>query len=149
MLFAERFPTDDGLARLVPVMPIPPAEQPDAPYPMIFITGRILEHWHTGAMSRRSLVLNRLQPEAMIYLSGADMRRRDVKPDSQVRLTSRRGTIAAAAGLDPGLPEGVVFMPFCYSEAAANLLTNAVLDPQSKIPEYKYCAVRLDPAVED
>ena len=144
VLFGDRFPTADGLAKLVPVAPGEPDERPDDDYPLIFITGRVLEHWHTGAMTRRSAVLEAADPEPMLYVSEGDLRRLDLTIGQPVRIASRRGAVTAACRVDPGLPDGAVFMPFCFAEAAANLLTNAALDPQSKIPEYKYCAVRIE-----
>lgn len=147
VLFGDRFPTADGLAKLVPVEPGTPDELPDEDYPLVFITGRVLEHWHTGAMTRRSAVLDAADPEPGLYVAEADMRRLGLTIGEIVRVTSRRGEIVAACRVDPGLPEGSVFMPFCFAEAAANLITNAALDPQSKIPEYKYCAVRAEPVL--
>ncbi len=146
VLFGDRFPTADGLAKLVPVAPGEPDERPDGDYPFVFITGRVLEHWHTGAMTRRSAVLEATDPAAALYVSEDVLRRIGLKIGDPVRIASRRGAIIAACRVDPGLPQGAVFMPFCFAEAAANLLTNSALDPQSKIPEYKYCAVRLVPA---
>ena len=148
VLFGDRFPTADGLGKLVPVAAVEPAELTDAAYPLVLITGRILEHWHTGAMTRRSAVLDAIEPGPLIYLSESDLPRYGVAAGEPVRLLSRRGEITAKCRIDPGLSAGTVFMPFCYAEAAANLLTNAALDPQSKIPEFKYCAVRLLPAGE-
>ncbi len=147
VLFGDRFPTADGLAKLVPVEPGTPDELPDEDYPFVFITGRVLEHWHTGAMTRRSAVLDAADPEPGLYVGEADLQRLGLTIGDEVRVISRRGEIVAACRVDPGLPAGAVFMPFCFAEAAANLLTNAALDPQSKIPEYKYCAVRLEPDV--
>ncbi|MEI6985200.1 MAG: formate dehydrogenase subunit alpha [Rhodospirillaceae bacterium] len=144
VLFGDRFPTPDGLGKLVPVTPVEPAEMPDAQYPLVLLTGRILEHWHTGAMSRRSQVLDTIEPGPVIYLSEGDMPRLGIRLGDRVRLVSRRGAIEAKCRVDPGLTVGTVFMPFCYAEAAANMLTNAALDPQSKIPEFKYCAVKLE-----
>ncbi len=146
VLMEKRFPTPDGKAKLVPVAPIPPAETPDDQYPHVLLTGRMLEHWHTGVLSRRSEILDAIEPEAVVYLSPAAMAMAGISPGAMVRVESRRGSVAAKARLDNALPEGAVFMPFCFTEAAANILTNAALDPQSKIPEYKYCAVRVSAA---
>ncbi len=148
VLFGDRFPTIDGLGKLVPVATVEPAELPDERYPLVLLTGRILEHWHTGAMSRRSQVLDTIEPGPVIYLNETDMPRFGVRPGDRVRLISRRGEIVAKCRVDPGLSTGMVFMPFCFVEAAANVLTNAALDPQSKIPEFKYCAVRIAAAGE-
>jgi formate dehydrogenase major subunit len=123
---------------------LPPDERPDAEYPMILTTGRILEHWHTGSMTRRSEALDALQPEAACHLAPEVLESLGLAAGGMVRLTTRRGSIVLAARAEPGLPHDVVFMPFCYAEAAANLLTNAALDPYGKIPELKFCAVRVE-----
>jgi formate dehydrogenase major subunit len=142
ILFAERFATADGYAKLVPVEPSAPAEAPDERYPFVLITGRMLEHWHTGVMSRRSHVLNELEPAAFVCINGRDLNALGASIGEPLQITSRRGAITASARLDDSLPNGAVFMPFCFAEAAANLLTNPALDPSSKIPEYKFTAVR-------
>jgi formate dehydrogenase major subunit len=103
----------------------------------------MLEHWHTGVMTRRSAVLDELEPEAFVCVNGRDLAALGARIGDLLRLTSRRGVIVASARLDDSLPEGTVFVPFCYAESAANLLTNDALDPESKIPEYKYTAVHL------
>ncbi|MEI8393215.1 MAG: formate dehydrogenase subunit alpha [Rhodospirillaceae bacterium] len=144
VLFGDRFPTADGLGKIVPVAPVEPAELTDRHYPLILITGRILEHWHTGSMSRRSAVLDTIEPGPLVYLSSVELIKLGISSGDRIKLSSRRGTIEAQCRVDPGLAPGTVFMPFCYFEAAANVLTNAALDPQSKIPEFKYCAVRLE-----
>ncbi|MGH8668511.1 MAG: formate dehydrogenase subunit alpha [Burkholderiales bacterium] len=143
VVFQTHFPTATGRARFVPADIIPAAEQPDAQYPMVLITGRQLEHWHTGAITRRSGVLDAIEPEPMASMHPADLRQFDVKPGEIVTVESRRGRISLYARVDEGTPRGAVFIPFCYYEAAANLLTNPVLDPVGKIPEFKYCAVRV------
>ncbi len=146
VLFGERCDTHDGRAKLVPVEPIGPAETTDESYPYILITGRILEHWHTGVMTRRSQVLDELEPEAFLCINGLDLTALGASIGDELRIASRRGAITAKARLDDGLPDGTIFMPFCYAEAAANMLTNSALDPESKIPEYKYAAVRIERA---
>jgi formate dehydrogenase major subunit len=146
VLFAERFATADGLAKLVPVGRARPAEIPDGEYPFVLITGRMLEHWHTGVMTRRSRILDRLEPEPFVCVKGLNLTALGATIGDELRIASRRGTIVARARLDDSLPEKTVFMPFCYAEAAANLLTNPVLDPESKIPEYKYAAVQVERA---
>ena len=143
VLFTERFATADGLAKLVAVDPGLPAETPDHEYPFVLITGRVLEHWHTGVMTRRSYLLDELEPEAFVCLNGNDLSALGARIGQPLRVTSRRGGITASARLDNSLPDGTVFMPFCYAEAAANILTNPALDPDSKIPEYKFAAVRV------
>jgi formate dehydrogenase major subunit len=144
VLFGDGFPTPDRRGRLVPAAIIPPDETPDEAYPMVLTTGRHLEHWHTGVMTRRAQMLDDLEPEAMCELSGVDLRRLGLSPGEKVRVTSRRGAVELKARLASATPEGVVFIPFCYAEAAANLLTNPALDPFGKIPELKFCAVRVE-----
>jgi formate dehydrogenase major subunit len=146
VLFGERCDTQDGLAKLVPVEPIGPAEVTDESYPYILITGRMLEHWHTGVMTRRSHVLDELEPDAFLCINGGDLTALGANVGEELRVASRRGTITAKARLDDSLPAGTIFMPFCYAEAAANILTKSALDPESKIPEYKFAAVRIERA---
>jgi formate dehydrogenase major subunit len=105
-----------------------------------------LEHWHTGAMTRRASVLDTIEPEAVCALNPRELRRRGLKPGARVRILTRRGAIELKARADADVPEGVVFVPFCYSEAAANILTNPKLDPFGKIPEFKFCAARIESA---
>jgi formate dehydrogenase major subunit len=143
MVFTDRFPTPDGRLQLVPADIIPAAERPDADYPFVLITGRQLEHWHTGSMTRRAAVLDALEPVASASLHGADLARLGLAPGDALTVASRRGAITLAVRRDDGTPTGAVFIPFAYAEAAANLLTNAALDPTARIPEFKYCAVRL------
>jgi formate dehydrogenase major subunit len=145
IVFRDDFPTDSGRARFVPADIIAADEQPDAAFPFILITGRQLEHWHTGSMTRRAGVLDALEPGATASFHPADLRRLGVLPGEHVQIASRRGAIEIAARVDEGTPEGAVFVPFAFYEAAANLLTNAALDPFGKIPEFKYCAVRVTP----
>jgi formate dehydrogenase major subunit len=146
IVFGNGFPTATGRARLVPVSIIPPAEEPDADYPMVLTTGRQLEHWHTGSMTRRASVLDDLEPEAVAYLAPADLRRLGVDAGDKVRLSTRRGMIELKARADTAVPPGLIFLPFCYAEAAANVLTNPQLDPFGKIPEFKYSAARVERA---
>ncbi|HEY9531079.1 MAG TPA: formate dehydrogenase subunit alpha [Burkholderiales bacterium] len=143
VVFQTHFPTATGRARFVPADLIPAAERPDAEYPMVLITGRQLEHWHTGAITRRSGVLDAIEPEPVVSLHPLDLEAMGAKPGDIVTVESRRGRISLFARMDEGTPRGAVFIPFCYYEAAANLLTNPVLDPFGKIPEFKYCAVRV------
>ena len=144
VVFADGFPTPTSKARFVPADVIPPDERPDADYPMILTTGRQLEHWHTGAMTRRTQVLDSLEPEAIATLCPADLRRIGATPGDRVRVSTRRGAIELIARMDSGVPKGALFVPFCYAEAAANMLTNPALDPVGKIPEFKYCAARVE-----
>jgi formate dehydrogenase major subunit len=143
VIFHDGFPTADGRVQLVPADIIPANERPDAAYPFVLITGRQLEHWHTGSMTRRSEVLDALEPAATASLCGDDLARLGLQPGDLVRVASRRGEVVLTARRDDGTPPGAVFIPFAYVEAAANLLTNAALDPFGKIPEFKYCAVRV------
>ena len=145
VVFTEHFPTDDGRVHLVPAQLLPAQERPDADYPLVLITGRQLEHWHTGSMTRRSQVLDALEPVATASLNGRELERLGLVAGQSVRLQSRRGEVTCYLRRDDGTPDGTVFMPFAFAEAAANLLTNAALDPFGKIPEFKYCAVRLTP----
>ncbi|MCA1854397.1 formate dehydrogenase subunit alpha [Massilia oculi] len=145
VVFTERFPREGGRARFVPADIIPAAERPDADYPMVLITGRQLEHWHTGSMTRRAAVLDAIEPDPVALLHPLDLERLGVQPGDTVTIASRRGEVVLYARADDGSPVGAVFVPFCYYEAAINRLTNAALDPFGKIPEFKYCAVRLTP----
>jgi formate dehydrogenase major subunit len=143
VVFQTHFPTATGRGKFVPADLIPADERPDREYPMVLITGRQLEHWHTGAMTRRSGVLDAIEPEAVASLHPLDLDQFNVKAGEIVTVESRRGRISLYARADAGTPRGAVFIPFAYYEAAANLLTNPALDPFGKIPEFKYCAVRV------
>jgi formate dehydrogenase major subunit len=145
ILFTDHFQTADGVAHLVPTTLIAASEKTDADYPMVLITGRQLEHWHTGSMTRRSRVLDALEPTATASLNGSELDRLGVQAGTMVNVLSRRGTLRVSLRRDDGTPDGTVFMPFAYREAAANLLTNSALDPVGKIPEFKYCAVKITP----
>ena len=148
IVFHDRFPTADGRVRLVPAGLVPADERPDADYPMVLITGRQLEHWHTGSMTRRTRVLDAIEPAASASLHSAELARLGLRPGDRVRVASRRGAIELDVRADDGTPPGAVFIPFAYREAAANLLTNGALDPVGKIPEFKYCAVRVGSVAE-
>jgi formate dehydrogenase major subunit len=145
VVFTDRFPTKSGRGRLVPASIIPAAERPDEAYPFVLITGRQLEHWHTGSMTRRTEVLDSIEPAPVASVHPDDLAALGVAPGGTIAVASRRGAITLFARADDGTPRGAVFIPFCYYEAAANLLTNPVLDPFGKIPEFKYCAVRVTP----
>jgi formate dehydrogenase major subunit len=145
VVFRERFPTASGRARLVPSTLGWPAEMPDADYPLVLITGRQLEHWHTGSMTRRSRVLDALEPEPVALMHPQDLAALGVAPGSALRLQTRRGEVALWARADTGTPVGAVFVAFCWAEAAINTLTQPTLDPVAKIPEFKHCAVRVVP----
>jgi formate dehydrogenase major subunit len=145
VVFIEDFPTKTGRAKFVPADLISAAERPDAEYPMVLITGRQLEHWHTGAMTRRASALDSIEPEPVASVHPLDLEGLGAAPGGTITIESRRGRISLYARADDGTPRGVVFVPFCYYEAAANMLTNPVLDPVGKIPEFKYCAVKITP----
>ena len=112
--------------------------------PMILTTGRQLEHWHTGAMTRKASNLDAIEPEATISLAPKDIKKINVNSGDFIKVSTRRGTIKIKVREDRSIPEGVIFIPFCYKEAAANLLTNSALDPFGKIPEFKYCAAKIN-----
>ena len=146
IIFYDGFPTTSGRARIVPARVVPPDEVPDSEYPMVLSTGRVLEHWHTGSMTRRAAVLDAIEPEAVAFMSPKDLWRLQLAPGDSIRLETRRGAIEAKVRSDRDVPENMVFMPFCYAEAAVNLLTNPALDPFGKIPEFKFCAARVSAA---
>jgi formate dehydrogenase major subunit len=143
VVFVDKFPTATGRAKLVPADIIPAAEQPDREFPFVLITGRQLEHWHTGAITRRAAVLDAIEPVPVASVHPLDLDAIGAKPGDVITVESRRGIISLYARADDGTPRGAVFVPFCFYEAAANLLTNPALDPFGKIPEFKYCAVKL------
>jgi formate dehydrogenase major subunit len=144
IVFGDRFPTESGLGKMVPAALLPPDEMPDREFPFVLSTGRQLEHWHTGAMTRRASVLDAVEPEPTVQMNPLDIARFGLSPGDMVRVASRRGTIDIKVRSDSGVAQGVVFIPFAYVEAAANLLTNPKLDPFGKIPEFKYCAVKVE-----
>ena len=113
---------------------------------MVLSTGRVLEHWHTGSMTRRAGVLDALEPEAVAFMAPKELYRLGLRPGGSMRLETRRGAVVLKVRSDRDVPIGMIFMPFCYAEAAANLLTNPALDPLGKIPEFKFCAARVVPA---
>ncbi|MGZ5207349.1 MAG: molybdopterin oxidoreductase family protein, partial [Caldimonas sp.] len=143
IVFDDHFPTADGRVMLVPADITSADERPDVDYPFVLITGRQLEHWHTGSMSRRASVLDALEPMATASMNGADLEAKGLAPGDVATLRSRRGEVALHVRRDDGTPRGAVFVPFVYYEAAANLMTNSALDPFAKIPEFKYCAVQV------
>lgn len=143
IIFRDKFPTADGRGKFVPASFSPAAERPDSDYPMVLMTGRELEHWHTGAMTRRARALDALEPAPTVYMNPSDLAAAGLSAGDAATVESRRGAVSLCARSDAGVPEGAVFIPFCYYEAAANMLTNPALDPYGKIPEFKYCAVRV------
>lgn len=142
-VFIDRFATNDGRVHLVPADIIPANERPDADFPFVLITGRQLEHWHTGSMTRRATVLDAIEPMATASLCGDDLAELGLQAGDVITVQSRRGQVAIHVRRDDGTPHGAIFIPFAYYEAAANLMTNAALDPFGKIPEFKYCAVAI------
>ena len=143
ILFKDGFPTPSGLGKFVPATYTHAAELPDDEYEFILMTGRQLEHWHTGSMTRNASILDAIEPEPVVSLHPLDMQDHDIPNEGFVKLQSRRGEIVARVRPDTGLQRGSVFMAFCYVEAAANLLTVEDLDPYGKIPEFKFCAVKI------
>ncbi|HEY1544804.1 MAG TPA: molybdopterin-dependent oxidoreductase, partial [Xanthobacteraceae bacterium] len=144
VVFDKGFPRPGGFGKLVAAKLQPPDETPDHDYPFILSTGRQLEHWHTGAMTRRATVLDALEPSAIAQLSRGTIAKLGITPGDMVRVTTRRGTVVLHSRQDDAVPDGVVFIPFAYVEAAANLLTNPKLDPFGKIPEFKFCAAKVE-----
>jgi formate dehydrogenase major subunit len=144
-VFLQRFPTPNGRAQLVSVGLKAAQELPDVDFPWVLITGRQLEHWHTGSMTRRSEVLDALEPVATTSVNAHALATLGVSAGASVTLRTRRGALQVQLRHDDAIPDGTVFMPFAYREAAANLLTNPALDPVGKIPEFKYCAVAISP----
>ncbi|MDD9911352.1 MAG: formate dehydrogenase subunit alpha [Ahrensia sp.] len=146
VVFDERFPTEDGRGRIVPADLRPPDETPDEDYPMVLTTGRVLEHWHTGAMTRRADVLDDIEPEGFAAMNPREIARQGLEAGEMIAVETRRGTIEALLRADREVAEGMVFMPFCFNESPANALTNPMLDPYGKIPEFKFCAAKVSRA---
>jgi predicted molibdopterin-dependent oxidoreductase YjgC len=145
-LFKETFPS--GRGKFIPLDYVPVMEQADDEYPFILTTGRLLEHWHGGTMTRHS-ALNEAYPEARVEIHPADAEMHGITNNMPVRVTSRRGEIVLRCTVTEKTTVGVAFIPWHFAEAAANLLTNDALDPEAKIPEFKACAVQVFPARED
>ena len=146
IIFSDSFPTESGRGRMTPAEVLPPDELPDSRYPLVMSTGRLLEHWHTGSMTRRASILDALEPVAEVHISPYDLKELQIIPGQMVKIETRRGEIELAARIDPKLPKGMIFVPFCFTEAPANQLTNPALDPFGKIPELKFAAARLSAA---
>ncbi|MDH3686723.1 MAG: formate dehydrogenase subunit alpha, partial [Myxococcales bacterium] len=144
VLFSDGFPTPTGRARFVPVEWTAARELPDEAYPLVLNTGRLLEHWHTGSMTRRTHALDALEPEACVYLHPEDAAELGIRDGDRAHVESRRGRITCRARLTESEIRGAVFLPFHFREASANLLTIDELDPDGKIPEFKFCAVRVE-----
>ncbi|WP_171238103.1 formate dehydrogenase subunit alpha [Ruegeria sp. HKCCA5763] len=148
IVFGDGFPRADGKARFTPASIIPPDEAPDEEYPMIATTGRQLEHWHTGSMTRRATVLDAVEPEANCSMNPRTLKLMGIEPGEMIRLTTRRGSIEIMVRADRAIAEDMVFIPFAYVEAAANMLTNSAIDPYGKIPEFKFSAIKVE-KIED
>ncbi len=146
VIFGDGYPTESGRAKLVAAQVTPPDELPDDDYPLVLTTGRMLEHWHTGAMTRRATTLNTLESVAVVSIHPHQMASLGLEAGDTARVESRRGGINIQVRADRDVPDGMVFIPFCFTEASANLLTNPQLDPYGKIPEFKFCAVRVTAA---
>jgi formate dehydrogenase major subunit len=146
VVFDKGFPRPGGFGKLVAAKLTPPDETPDHEFPFILTTGRMLEHWHTGAMTRRATVLDALEPGAVAAVSRGTIQKLGIRPGDMIRVSTRRGTVELSARQDDAIPDGVVFIPFAFFEAAANKLTNPALDPFGKIPEFKYCAAKVEAA---
>jgi formate dehydrogenase alpha subunit len=133
-----------GLGKFTPLEYKPPAEAPDKDYPLVLTTGRNLYHYHTGTMTRKVAGLNILEPEGVIEINPADASSLKIKDSEKVKVISRRGELVAKTKISEKSPPKVVYMTFHFAESAANLLTNAALDPVAKIPEFKVTAVRIE-----
>ena len=148
VIFGDSFPTASGRGKMTPADILPPDELPDDDFPIVLSTGRLLEHWHTGSMTRRSEALDMIEPEPEVHINPDDLKGLQAKPGQMMKVTTRRGDINLAARVDPALPKGMIFIPFCFTEAPANMLTNPALDPFGKIPELKFSAARLEVSSE-
>ncbi len=142
IIFTDGFPTVTGRGKFVPASFIHADELPDELFPLIFITGRQLEHWHTGSMTRHSETLDAIEPDPVISVHPDDLAELGIEPGELITIESRRGKVTAYARVDLGIQKGTMFMAFCYNEASANLITNEALDPSAKIPEFKFCAIK-------
>jgi formate dehydrogenase major subunit len=143
VLFEDRFPTETGRAKLVPAEWTAAPELPDEDFPFVLSTGRLLEHWHTGVMTRRSKALDAIAPEAFAAIHPEDAEELGLEEGDRIEIESRRGKIRLAVKLTTRECRGAIFVPFHFREAAANLLTLDELDPDGKIPEFKFCAVSV------
>jgi len=143
-MFVQKFNTPDGLGHFQVIDYKPPAELPDEEYPYVLTTGRSIFHYHTGTMTRRTPKLNDEVPRGFVQISPADAAGEGIKTGDMVTLSSRRGSIGVPAQVTADVPPGVLFVPFHFSEACANVLTNHALDPACKMPEYKVCAAKME-----
>jgi len=143
-LYSEKFSTNDGLGHFKPTEYNPPAEVPDSEYPLILTTGRQYFHWHTGTMTRRSKTLDSEVKTGYVEINEEDAKEFGIRDGELVSVSTRRGTITAMAKVTRDIMKGEIFLPFHFSEAAANVLTNNALDPLAKIPEFKVCAAKIE-----
>ncbi|MEM0906218.1 MAG: formate dehydrogenase subunit alpha [Pseudomonadota bacterium] len=143
IMFGAGFPIEGGRAKLVPTTLVPPDEMPDDDYPMLLSTGRLLEHWHTGAMTRHSAALNIHEPAPTVSMHPVDIERLGLHENQMVQVETRRGHVNLSLRTGRDLAPGSIFIPFCFGEAPANVLTNPALDPYGKIPEFKLCGARV------
>jgi formate dehydrogenase major subunit len=141
-VFDTTFPS--GKARLVPAQVLDPDELPSDDFPFVLNTGRVLEHWHTGVMTRRSAALNAIEPEAFLEMHPQDAENLGLAEDEYVTVSSRRGMITLKVRIADSPAPGSIFIPMHFREAAANVLTNPAVDPWGKIPEFKFCAVKIE-----
>ncbi len=144
VIFTDGFPSFNGRGKFVPARFVNADELPDDEYPLTFITGRQLEHWHTGSMTRHATILDAIEPDPVVTVHPEDLNKIGVEPGGLITIESRRGKITAYARADVGIQRGSIFMAFCSNEASANLITNEALDPYAKIPELKFCAVKAN-----
>ena len=143
IIFTNGFPTSNNLAKIIPVNLIQPNDELNSDFPLILSTGRLLEHWHTGTMTRRAVVLSELEPDPMIFMNKVDSNLYNLDLNKSVIIETRRGKISIKIRHDDDLLPGMIFLPFCFKEAAANILTNSDLDPIGKIPELKFSAAKV------
>ncbi|MEO0543845.1 MAG: formate dehydrogenase subunit alpha [Pseudomonadota bacterium] len=148
VIFDDGFPTTDGRGKITPADLRAPDEVPDDDFPMVLTTGRLLEHWHTGAMTRRAVVLDHLEPQGIAAMNPREIERQGLIVEQLVEVSTRRGTVKALLRADREVADGMIFMPFAFNESPANVLTNPQLDPFGKIPEFKYCAAQIRSAEE-
>ena len=143
IIFNDGFPTLNKLAKITPTKLIMPNDELSKEFPLVLSTGRLLEHWHTGTMTRKAIILDKLEPDPIIFMNENDSKFYDLDLNKKVKVITRRGEININVRLDDDLLPGMIFLPFCFKEAAANILTNSTLDPIGKIPELKFSAASV------
>jgi len=143
IIFMDGFPTSNNLAKIIPVKIIQPNDEINKDFPFVLSTGRMLEHWHTGTMTRRSVVLDKIEPYPIIFINSKDVKKYLLDLNKEVIIETRRGKIQIKLRCDDNLLPGMIFLPFCFTEAAANILTKSDLDPIGKIPELKFSAAKI------